>query len=293
MKKHLIITFILSFFIFYLFINSKEAYLITNENINLFLNTLLPNLFPYMLLVLLFISFNCHLILAYLVQYISIPLFNISGKAFSILLIGIIGGYPLLAILAKEIINKDNEKELNKLVPLFSFPSLAFLNNIIKPNIGFNPIFSLLIISFLLLLIFKDKEKKEYLNYNSLKYSLKDNLSFNCFTNSIFKVLTNLGLIFSNLLFFSLFKVLLTFNNEKINYFALSFFEFSKSSIYFSLNINNKIDYILLTYSLLFGGLSILMQIYTIYNGSLLSIKTYLKYRLYLIIIILLFIYIY
>ena len=60
MKKYIILTFTLSFIIIYLFYNSKETILITKENINLFINTLLPNLFPYMILVLLFIYLSKH-----------------------------------------------------------------------------------------------------------------------------------------------------------------------------------------------------------------------------------------
>lgn len=293
MKKYLLITVILSFFIFFCFISSKETILITKDNINIFINTLLPTLFPYMLILLLFINYKCHLLLAYLIQYISIPLFNVSGKSFSILLIGIIGGYPLLAILSKEIIDKNNKDELNKIVPLFSYPSLSFLLNII--GIKVNPIFIIIFIlsSFFLLFLFKDNNKKEYLSIHDINNELKDNNNLiNSLSKSIKTSINNLTIIFSNLVFFSLFKIFFKFNNNKINYILLSFFDFSKSSIYLVNEVNNIVDIIILCTILLFGGLNIISQIYIIYSNSLLNIKKYIIYRLYYILITILIIFI-
>ena len=293
MKKYLLITVILSFFIFFCFISSKEAILITKDNINIFINTLLPTLFPYMLILLLFINYKCHLLLAYLIQYISIPLFNVSGKSFSILLIGIIGGYPLLAILSKEIIDRNNKDELNKIVPLFSYPSLSFLLNII--GIKVNPIFIIIYIlsSLFLLFLFKDNNKKEYLSIHDINNELKDNNNLiNSLSKSIKTSINNLTIIFSNLVFFSLFKIFFKINNKKINYILLSFFDFSKSSIYLVNEVNNIIDIIILCTILLFGGLNIISQIYIIYSNSLLNIKKYIIYRLYYILITILIIFI-
>ena len=294
MKKYIIFTLTLSFIIIYLFYNSKETILITKENIDLFINTLLPTLFPYMILVLLFINYKCHLILSYLLQYISIPLFNISGKSFSIILIGLIGGYPLLALLGKEIINEENKDEINKIIPLFSFPSLSFLYNIIFNNIKINFFIIFLVSSFIILFISKDNKKKKYLSLKDISIELNSNISFlNTFSKVIIKVLNNLGLIFSNLLLFSLFITLFNFKNEKINYVFLGLFEFSRSSIYISNNINNILDINILCLILLFGGLSVIFQIITIYSESLLSFKKYFKYRLILIIITLILLNIY
>ena len=66
MKKYIFITFLLSSFIIYSFYKTNETINITKDNINLFLNTLLPNIFPYMIICLLFINLKCHLILSYL-----------------------------------------------------------------------------------------------------------------------------------------------------------------------------------------------------------------------------------
>lgn len=294
MKKYIFLTFILSFIIIYLFYNSKETILITKDNINLFINTLLPTLFPYMILVLLFINYKCHLILSYFLQYISIPLFNISGKSFSIILIGLIGGYPLVALLGKEIINEENKDEINKIIPLFSFPSLSFLYNIIYNNIKINYFIIFLLSSFIILFLFKDHKKKKYLSIKDISNELNSNINFlNIFSKVIIKVLNNLGLIFSNLLFFSLFVTLFNFNNEKINYMFLGLFEFSRSSIYLSNNISNVFDINILCIILLFGGLSVIFQIFTIYNESILSFKKYLKYRVILLIFTLLLLNIY
>ena len=294
MKKYILLTFILSSIIIYLFYNSKETILITKDNINLFINTLLPTLFPYMILVLLFINYKCHLLLSYLLQYISIPLFNISGKTFSIILIGLMGGYPLLALLGKEIINEENKDEINKIVPLFSFPSLSFLYNIIYNNIKINFFIIFLISSFIILFLFKNNKKKKYLSIKDISIELNSNLSFlNIFSKVIIKVLNNLGIIFSNLLFFSLFITLFKFQDEKINYTFLGIFEFSRSSIYLSNNISNIFDINILCIILLSGGLSVIFQIFTIYNESLLSFKKYLKYRVILLIFTLLLLNIY
>ena len=287
MKKYFMLTFILFTLIIYFFYNSKETILITKDNINLFFNVLLPTLFPYMILVLLFVNYKCHLIIAYLIQYISIPLFKISGKSFSIVLLGILGGYPLISLLGKEIINEDNKKELNKLIPLFSFPSLSFLLNIINVNSKINFLLFYLLSSFIILFMFKDNKQIKYISLHDISKEFTTNNNYiSIFSKTLFKSLSTLSLIFSNLLFFSLFKTLFKFNNEKINNIFLGLFEFSRSSIYLSNNINSSLDIIILGSLLLFGGLNILMQIYIIYNDShLLNFRVFIKYRMLLVII--------
>ena len=281
MKKYIFITFLLSSFIIYSFYKTNETINITKDNINLFLNTLLPNIFPYMIICLLFINLKCHLILSYLLQYISIPIFNISGKTFSTILISLISGYPLLALLGNEIINEENKDEINLIIPLFSFPSFSFLYNIIHKNINFNFYLFFIINSLIILLFFKDNKKKKYLTKIDISNEFKNTINYlKIFKNVIIKTLNNLGIIFSNLLFFSLFKIIFNFKNEKLNYIFLGLFEFSKSSIYLSNNISNKIDLTILCIIMLMGGLSVIFQIYSIYNNSLLNFKKYLKYRL-------------
>ena len=73
----------------------------------------------------------------------------------------------------------------------------------------------------------------------------------------------------------------------------LGLFEFSRSSIYLSKNISNVFDINILCVILLFGGLSAIFQIFTIYSESLLSFKKYLKYRVILLIFTLLLLNIY
>ena len=64
----------------------------------------------------------------------------------------------------------------------------------------------------------KDHKKKKYLTIKDISFELNSNISFlNTFSKVIIKVLSNLGLIFSNLLFFSLFITLFNFKNEKIS----------------------------------------------------------------------------
>ncbi len=293
MKKYYLITFILSIIIISFFINSNEAILITKENIGIFFNSLLPSLFPYIVLVLLFIYFKCHLIIAYFLQYISIPIFGISGKSLSIIIIGIIGGYPLIALLGNEIIDNENKKEINKLIPLFSFPSFAFLNNIIKFKTNYNYLPLFIIASLIILLFSKENKKGKYITYQNLIFEFR-NLKFSfSFLKEIFeKAINNIIIIFASLLFFSLFKIFLNFKNEQINYLLLGLFEFSSSSIKFADAISSHFSLVLEAIILLFGGLSINLQILSFYSNSLLKYKTYIKYRLLLILIISLLVYI-
>ena len=135
--------------------------------------------------------------------------------------------------------------------------------------------------------MFKDNKQIKYISLHDISKEFTTNNNYiSIFSKTLFKALNNLCLIFSNLLFFSLFKTLFKFNNEKINNIFLGLFEFSRSSIYLSNNINNSLDIIILGSLLLFGGLNILMQIYIIYNDShLLNFRVFIKYRMLLVII--------
>ena len=149
MKKHnIIITILFSIFIFYSLINIKE----TNEStfyilIN-FSKTILPALLPFLILNQLLIKLGIVDILAYFFQFISYPLFKISGKGASIIIIGLLNGFPSSAIFTSlMLIDKQIEKEeAQRIINSIFFPSVSFLFAIISSKLKNNYLFTSLIL---------------------------------------------------------------------------------------------------------------------------------------------------
>lgn len=291
MFKKLCLVVLLGFIITLVFINYQEAFTITSQSVDLILITLLPTLFPFMLLLYLFIDLGGFYLIGYLLQFITIPLFNLSGLQASIILGGILGGYPMPAVITEEIIFEEQEiKKANITMALFSFPSLAFLLNVvIKNNVTDVSTLFLSFYGTAFFILFFSSLKKEKVNYMSTKqlqlilFNHFNNYSFSSsLKKSIKKGLLNIGIIFGNIVLFSL--ILIFINNP----FILGFFEFSSSSIRISKNINSPLDYFSLLAILLWGGLSVLMQYLTILSPKKFKSKIFLKYKLLLIFSVLL-----
>ena len=146
MKKYLILIGILTLTLILMFINSSSVLLNAKESINILLKSFLPSLFPYMVIITLINELGGLLILGYLLQYIFKPIFNVNAKESSLIIAGIISGYPLPSVL----LSKQNciTRKEQSIISIFVFPSFAFLLSHIFPNIGDKSIY--LLITFIL-----------------------------------------------------------------------------------------------------------------------------------------------
>lgn len=296
MKKiNMIFLLLFSLFILYSLLNIRETNTSTMKVLTTFSKTILPALLPFLILNQLIIKLGIIDLLAYLLQYISYPLFKISGKGASIIIIGLLNGFPSSAIFTSLMIknNQLKKEEAQRLINYIFFPSISFLFVIINNNLNNSIFFTYLMLSLYLggfinlyLSSFKIKEKEEHTTFSQTLTIIKEKLNTFIFTNDLkesivysFNTLINLlGIII-------IFSIPCNLLNKIITNYSSLFFqgllEFSIPSINLSLtNLNKKTITLLLSVILSFSGFSSIIQATLFINDSSLDTKQFITQRI-------------
>lgn len=309
--KFLIKVFLILFIIF-LIMFSKTNILAVQNAISLFFEKVFPSLFPFFIAADLLSHTNIINILNTILSPIMKPLFNVSGKGAFPFIMGIISGYPTGAKIVSDF-RKNNictKVECERLLaytnnsgPLFiigTVGSSLFLSTEIGILLLITHIFGTLTVG----IIFRFYKNNYYRNENIVDELDIDNFS-SILTESIFTSFKTTGMIFGFIIMFSIINnILLTSGILKLFPSAiigsiLSTCEITNGINYISMikSSNLTIQLILTSFFLGFGGISVLMQVYSIISKTDLSIKPYILGKLlhgltsaiYTLIIILLF----
>lgn len=309
--KFLIKVFLILFIIF-LIMFSKTNILAVQNAISLFFEKVFPSLFPFFIAADLLSHTNIINILNTILSPIMKPLFNVSGKGAFPFIMGIISGYPTGAKIVSDF-RKNNictKVECERLLaytnnsgPLFiigTVGSSLFLSTEIGILLLITHIFGTLTVG----IIFRFYKNNYYRNENIVDDLDIDNFS-SILTESIFNSFKTTGMIFGFIIMFSIINnILLTSGILKLFPSAiigsiLSTCEITNGINYISMikSSNLTIQLILTSFFLGFGGISVLMQVYSIISKTDLSIKPYILGKLlhgltsaiYTLIIILLF----
>lgn len=309
--KFLIKVFLILFIIF-LIMFSKTNILAVQNAISLFFEKVFPSLFPFFIATDLLSHTNIINILNTILSPIMKPLFNVSGKGAFPFIMGIISGYPTGAKIVSDF-RKNNictKVECERLLaytnnsgPLFiigTVGSSLFLSTEIGILLLITHIFGTLTVG----IIFRFYKNNYYRNENIVDELDIDNFS-SILTESIFTSFKTTGMIFGFIIMFSIINnILLTSGILKLFPSAiigsiLGTCEITNGINYISMikSSNLTIQLILTSFFLGFGGISVLMQVYSIISKTDLSIKPYILGKLlhgltsaiYTLIIILLF----
>lgn len=309
--KFLIKVFLILFIIF-LIMFSKTNILAVQNAISLFFEKVFPSLFPFFIAADLLSHTNIINILNTILSPIMKPLFNVSGKGAFPFIMGIISGYPTGAKIVSDF-RKNNictKVECERLLaytnnsgPLFiigTVGSSLFLSTEIGILLLITHIFGTLTVG----IIFRFYKNNYYRNENIVDELDIDNFS-SILTESIFNSFKTTGMIFGFIIMFSIINnILLTSGILKLFPSAiigsiLGTCEITNGINYISMikSSNLTIQLILTSFFLGFGGISVLMQVYSIISKTDLSIKPYILGKLlhgltsaiYTLIIILLF----
>ena len=309
--KFLIKVFLILFIIF-LIMFSKTNILAVQNAISLFFEKVFPSLFPFFIAADLLSHTNIINILNTILSPIMKPLFNVSGKGAFPFIMGIISGYPTGAKIVSDF-RKNNictKVECERLLaytnnsgPLFiigTVGSSLFLSTEIGILLLITHIFGTLTVG----IIFRFYKNNYYRNENIVDELDIDNFS-SILTESIFNSFKTTGMIFGFIIMFSIINnILLTSGILKLFPSAiigsiLSTCEITNGINYISMikSSNLTIQLILTSFFLGVGGISVLMQVYSIISKTDLSIKPYILGKLlhgltsaiYTLIIILLF----
>lgn len=289
-NKNRILQTIIIFFILtilsYFLVFSRSNYEITFNIVNIFITTIVPSLFPFILFSNILIYSNYFMLIANTsINRIIKRFFNISTYSASAVLFGFLFGYPNGARYVHELYEdrKITFKEAEYLLTFINNSSPAFILSTIgigmfqNIRIGVLLLISHILASILIGKIFRykhlRKEKINDINIANFKYDL----SFETITKAITKSIWTMCIIFGFMVIFILthnyiFKILeLIFKpNDYIYTFTLGIMELTSGlSKIMLLPINFKSLIILISFILGFSSLSINFQIFScVYENS-------------------------
>lgn len=295
MKKYNIILSIFFFlFLIYSLLNIKEINASTMNILKTFSKTILPALLPFLILNQLILKLGIIDLLGYILQFISYPLFKISGKGASIIIIGLLNGFPSSAIFTSLLLQDKQIKkeEAQRLINYIFFPSISFLFAIIKTDLNNNYLFTILSLSlylggFISLYIssFKIKNDQEYISFTKTKEEIKNKLSTFKFARNIKDII---NYAFSTLI--SILGIIVIFSipcniigkmiNNNFTYLFKGIIEFSIPTIsLLNSSLTKKRIVSFLATILSFSGLSSIMQASLFIEEANLSTKQFLINR--------------
>lgn len=296
MKKiNIIFSILFCLFITYSLINIKETNNSTMNTLLTFSRKILPALLPFLILNSLIIKIGIIDLLGYLLQFVSYPLFKISGKGAGIILISVLNGFPSSAIFTSLLLkNKELKKEEGqRLINSMFFPSLSFLFIVVNTSLNNNSLFLYLIISiylpafiFLYISSFKTKEEVLIITFNQTIINIKEKINNFNFINDLKSTIlyssnTLINILGILVIFTIPCNIINKFFSNDLSYLFQGLIEFSLPSINIPLIIQNKkIVTLFLATILSFSGLSSLMQATLFINDANLNVKQFILHRI-------------
>ena len=285
MKNKILLVVSLSFIIFVCFYNINITVEIVNKSINVFIKFLLPYIFPFMLLIHLFIKLKGGDLLTYFLQYPAYYLTRFKPYQTLSLFICLLSGYPTNSMYLETLYKdgKINKNDALNFIYLASFPTIYFVLGSLNKTLN-NPLVCKLIFLSIFssgfLILKRDKNPfipltKSKLSTTLNSYDFKDVLSMlkNTISTSILSLLN----IFSTYIFYSILSGIIQYIFPyQITTFLCSFLEFSNGALSIAImNINELLKFNLIIIILSIGSLSILTQIESNLKYLKLNYKVY------------------
>ena len=306
LKKNIFTILILLFTLALIFF-SENNFIAAKNGFNIFTTSVLPSLFPFLIATEILYKTNITYLLGKLFSKFTKTLFNVPGESISAIFLGTFSGYPIGAKMVcnlkkDKIISKTEAERLisytNNSNPLFILSTVGIAMYSSK-ELGFKLLYTNLLSSFIVALIFrfwkKDIHDNLYLtksqvsNSSLIKLSNLSEILSNAIKNSIQTLLVICGfiVIFSIIIsilevtnFFNIFSYVFTLLNippEASKPILSGIIEIT-NGINLSSHLNSNFSSISISitaFLLGFGGLSIMMQIYSIISKENISIKPY------------------
>ena len=148
-----IFNYILYLFLFFLLIIislicPQTAFESTSSSLSMFLNVILPSLFPFMIIMDLLLKSKMLMLISYLFDGITKPLFNLPGVASIPILTGFLSGYPGGAIITANLREKKliTKLEAERLIAFCNNSSPIFITGAIGVSLLQNPSLGLIIL---------------------------------------------------------------------------------------------------------------------------------------------------
>lgn len=313
--NHYILTILFGLFLFFLLFFLNDNLITTKKSITLWSSCILPSLLPFFIATELLQYTNINYFFKKFFHNFMKPLFNVPGEGAYAFIMGIISGYPIGAKIVSNLYESNicTKQEANRLIaftnnssPLFIIGTVGILlykSSFIGILLFVTHLLSSIIVG-ILLNFFSRKNKtitiNSILNSKINTYTNKklNTENFKDIGNILSKSIKNaISLVFVIGGFVVIFSIILSILNELHFFDIISYFlsNFGISTIYCKSfisgiieltngvqlisQINTKtisINIILTAFLLGFGGISIMLQVYSIISKYNLSIKFYI-----------------
>lgn len=277
---------VLSFiFIFLLFKNPEISKNSIQYSFSLWLNNLLPSLFPMIIINDILINYNFPIIISKFFYNFFNRFFKLSYNGTYFFLMSLFIGTPANAILLKDLIDKNmiDKNEANKLIYVCYFSNPLFLYNML--SLIFNNqiiVIKLIVIHYISNIIILFSIRNKYIPKNSNKIILKSISIDKLLPKTCQKAINNMITVLGVITFYMLIASYLP-NNSLL----LGTLEITTGLNSLILN-QSELKELLCIIVINFGGLSIFTQIKSILEDTNLNFYNFFKGRIYQIIISLL-----
>ena len=315
--KQLVLPFLLIIFTICLVIFSNTNLYAAKSGLLLWANSIVPTLFPFFVATELLLHTNIVNFLGRLLNYFMRPIFNVDGKGSFCFIMGLISGYPIGAKIACEF-RKQNICSKIECERLLSFTNnsgpLFIVGTVGISMFGNTSIGLLLLITHILACItvgiifrfWKNKSQHNNRSFNYTNSASNNTVTFsnlgNVLSESINSSIQSILLIGGFVVIFSSIISILTTSGilHNLSILLLPFFNFLHIDTQFItplltgfLEITNgiknisiikikhiSVNIIITAFLLGFGGISVLLQVWSIISKSNLSIKPYILGKL-------------
>ena len=297
-------------FMISLIIFSETNFIAAKNGLKLWGESVLPTLFPFFVATELLCNTNLIYVLGKYLRNIVNKLFNVPGEGVIALLLGIISGYPtgakvIVNLKEKGILNREEAERLlaftNNSGPLFILGTIgiSFLNN---KRIGYILLITHIFAALTVGVLFRNWKKNEKIYRKSNDISKENNKDFfiseigeilgNSIKKSILTILNIGG-------FIVIFSVIISILEESKIFFIIShifemygvngeivigvikgLLELTNGAKIVSLYALSNIYIGIIAFLLGFGGLSVMLQVYSIVAKEKISIKPYIYGKL-------------
>ena len=285
-KNILIISFLL-FILLQIFINISKIHEIIFFSYKIFIDNIVPNLFPFLVISNILVNYGFVDIISKLFNPIMKKVFNIDGAASFVFFMSFLTGFPSNAKYTKDLLTKNliSSTSATKILTFTHFSNPLFIIGNVSLLISKKAAYTILFAHFLGNVLIGLLFRNCYIEKSNCNFDKKSKLLFGeALSNSVKGTIDTLLLIYGTMTFFLIISCILSsiLNLNQLNNCLISgIMEFTQGIKYTSLlNIDYKFKTVLIGMFISFGGLSVHAQILSIIANTNILYKPFFLARI-------------
>lgn len=285
--KNILIIYFLLFILLQIFINISKIHEIIFFSYKIFIDNIVPNLFPFLVISNILVNYGFVDIISKLFNPIMKKVFNIDGAASFVFFMSFLTGFPSNAKYTKDLLTKNliSSTSATKILTFTHFSNPLFIIGNVSLLISKKAAYTILFAHFLGNVLIGLLFRNCYIEKANCNFDKKSKLSFGeALSNSVKGTIDTLLLIYGTMTFFLIISCILSsiLNLNQLNNCLMSgIMEFTQGIKYTSLlNIDYKFKTVLIGMFISFGGLSVHAQILSIIANTNILYKPFFLARI-------------